>query len=186
MGIPSPAFPVLRFAGLLAANPEQLAAACQDMAQCYGPVDAVSEVIPFNFTDYYETQMGAGLLRQWVRFATLCAPEELARCKHETNMAEVRLARRFSQGARRPINIDPGYVNRVKVVLASTKDHSHRVYLGEGIYGEVTLHWSKNGWTPWSWTYADYQSPEALKFLTEARTAYFDLLEQRLGPGGRG
>ena len=186
MGIATPAFPVLRFAGLLAADANQLEAARRELTDYYGPIDAMSAPIPFTFTSYYEDEMGQGLLRQWVRFSTLFAPDQLICCKHQTNKIELILARQFAHGPRRPINIDPGYLNRAKVILASTKDHSHRVYLGDGIYGEVTLHWSKTGWTPWPWTYADYQTPVAVNFLTQARDAYLKLLEQRLGPGGRG
>ncbi len=186
MGIATPAFPVLQFAGLLAANTDQLEAARHELMDCYGPIDAMSDPLPFTFTSYYDDEMGQGLLRQWICFSTLFAPEQLSRCKHQTNKAELVLARQFPHGPRRPINIDPGYLNRFKVILASTKDHSHRVYLGDGIYGEVTLHWSKSGWTPWPWTYADYQTSVALNFLTQARDTYLKLLQQRLGPGGRG
>jgi hypothetical protein len=98
-------------------------------------------------------------------------------------MAETLLARQFaaprSGGAvARPINIDPGYVHRYKVILATTKDHSHRVYIAEGIYGEVTLHWQQNAWKPWPWTYADYQTREAGAFFVRARTAYLEQLQR--------
>ena len=178
MAIPSSPLPVLRFAGLLAGTEEELAAARWELTQWYGDVDDQSPVIPFTFTEYYSDQMGKTLLRQWVRFKSLFAPEHLAKCKLETNMAETLLARQFQRGVPRPVNIDPGYVHRYKVVLATTKDHSHRVYLSEGIYAEVTLHWSQNRWTPWPWTYADYQSETAGKFFEAARTAYLDQLQR--------
>jgi hypothetical protein len=105
-------------------------------------------------------------------------------------MAETLLARQFgdptkksTDGIRRPINIDPGYVHRYKVVLATTKDHSHRVYINEGIHAEVTLHWSQNKWTPWPWTYADYQTATASAFFERARTAYLAQLT-RIAAGG--
>ncbi len=178
MAIPSSPLPVLRFAGLLAGNEEELAAARWELTQWYGDIDDASPTIPFSFTDYYTDQMGKTLLRQWVRFQSLFAPEHLAKCKLETNMAETLLARQFQRGVPRPVNIDPGYVHRYKVVLATTKDHSHRIYLSEGIYAEVTLHWSQNKWTPWPWTYADYQSDTAAKFFESARTAYLEQLQR--------
>jgi hypothetical protein len=182
MAIPISPLPVCRFAGLLAGNEEQLAAARLELTQWYGKIDDASDILPFTFTRYYEDEMGPGLLRQWVRFEPLFSPEHLAKCKLETNMAETLLARQFSDPAkkgtaiRRPINIDPGYVHRYKVVLATTKDHSHRVYISEGIHAEVTLHWHQNKWTPWPWTYADYQTPQAAAFFERARTAYLDQL----------
>jgi hypothetical protein len=172
--------PVLRFVGLLAGSEEQLAAARFELTQWYGRIDAESAIIPWNFTQYYEGEMGAGLLRQWVRFETLFAPEHLAKCKLETNMAETLLARQFQDPKKpvtRPINIDPGYVHKYKIVLATTKDHSHRVYMREGIYAEVTLHWSQNVWTPWPWTYADYKTPAATDFFNAARNAYLEKLK---------
>lgn len=179
MALPTSPMPVLRFVGLLAGTEEELAAARWELTQWYGQIDAISEIIPFNFTEYYNEEMGPNQIRQWVRFRNLFGPDQLAKCKLETNMLETLLARQFKgRGVPRPINIDPGYVHRYKVILATTKDHSHRVYLNEGIFGEVTLHWSKNLWTPWPWTYADYQSETAQKFFTEARTAYLEQLQR--------
>src|SRR4051812_45431853 len=125
MVVPVSPMPVCRFAGLLAGSEEQLAAARRELAQWYGTIDDASEIIPFNFTSYYEGEMGANLLRQWVRFTALFSPEHLAKCKLETNMAETLLARQFAPGGMpaRPINIDPGYVHRYKIILATTKDH---------------------------------------------------------------
>ncbi len=184
MAVPVPPLPVLRFAGLLAGTEEELAAVRWELTQWYGAIDDVSETIPFTFTEYYKTQMGTPLLRQWVRFEALFAPEHLAKCKLETNMAETLLARQFARGVKRPVNIDPGYVHRYKVVLASTKDHSHRIYLSEGIYAEVTLHWSNNVWTPWPWTYADYQTPQAHTFFNRARGTYLEHLQRIVGQAG--
>jgi hypothetical protein len=188
MAVPLSPLPVCRFAGLLGGTEEELAAARWELAQWYGKIDDVSNVIPFSFTKYYEGEMGAALLRQWVRFEALFSPEHLAKCKLETNMAETLLARQFREkgegrGVERPINIDPGYVHRYKVILATTKDHSHRVYVREGIYEEVTLHWSQNVWTAWPWTYADYQSDEAKTFFTRARAVYLERLAKMAGGG---
>lgn len=179
MAVPVSPMPVSRFAGLLAGTEEQLAAARHELAQWYGKIDDASEIISWDFTNYYEGEMGKKLLRQWVRFEALFNPEHLAKCKLETNMAETLLARQFREGGvTRPINIDPGYVHRYKVILATTKDHSHRVYIAEGIYGEVTLHWHQNTWTPWPWTYADYRSEAAAAFFGRAREAYMSQLQK--------
>ena len=194
MAVPTSPLPVCRFAGLLAGSEAQLAAARYELAQWYGKIDDASAILPFTFTQYYDDEMGKNLLRQWVRFEALFNPEHLAKCKLETNMAETLLARHFADpvaraaGAAesparvpRPINIDPGYVHRYKVILATTKDHSHRVYIAEGIYAEVTLHWHQNRWTPWPWTYADYQSETAQAFFQKARTAYLEQLQKVAG-----
>ena len=188
MAVPTSPLPVCRFAGLLAGTEEQLAAARNELQQWYGKIDDASAIIPFTFTEYYAGEMGKNLLRQWVRFQALFNPEHLAKCKLETNMAETLLARHFNEklgggGAcpQRPINIDPGYIHRYKIILATTKDHSHRVYCTEGIYAEVTLHWQNNKWTPWPWTYADYQTQEAANFFERGRTAYLEQLARVAG-----
>jgi hypothetical protein len=188
MAVPTSPLPVCRFAGLLAGSEEQLAAARFELAQWYGTIDDVSDVVPFTFTHYYDAEMGPNLLRQWVRFKALFNPEHLAKCKLETNMAETLLARQFAEKAgaagklpHRPVNIDPGYIHRYKVVLATTKDHSHRVYISEGIHAEVTLHWHQNRWTPWPWTYADYQTAAAGAFFERARGAYLEQLARVAG-----
>ncbi len=177
MAVPSPHLPVLRFCGLLAGDADQLAAARNELSQWYGPIHYATEPIAFNFTEYYTPEMGPHLLRQWVRFSTLFAPDQLARCKLETNMSEILLARQLASAVRRPVNIDPGYVTRSKVVLASTKDHGHRIYLEQGVYAEVTLHWTAAGWGFSPWTYADHQTPTATKFFTECRQYYFRQLQ---------
>jgi hypothetical protein len=177
MAVPSSPLPVLRFAGLLAGNGEELAAARSELARRYGTIDDESEIIPFSLTHYYDDQMGPNLLRQWVRFSTLSLPEQLIKWKLETNEDETVLARQFNRGVPRPVNIDPGYVARYKVILASTKDHLHRVYLGDGIYGEVALHWGNNKWEPWPWSYADYQTPAATAFFERARAVYLDQIQ---------
>ncbi|MGC8561120.1 MAG: DUF4416 family protein [Phycisphaerae bacterium] len=177
MAIPGPHLPVLRFCGLLAGSTDQLAAARHELSQWYGPIHHATEPIEFNFTEYYTPEMGPKLLRQWVRFSTLFAPDQLARCKLETNMSEILLARQLDSGVPRPVNIDPGYVTRSKVVLASTKDHGHRIYLEQGIYAEVTLHWTAAGWGFSSWTYADHKTPTAIKFFTQSRQYYFRQLQ---------
>ncbi len=180
MAVPSPHLPVLRFCGLLAGDVDQLAAARHELSQWYGPIHYATEPIAFNFTDYYTPEMGSNLLRQWVRFSTLFAADQLARCKLETNMSEILLARQLGNAVRRPVNIDPGYVARSKVVLASTKDHSHRIYIEQGVYAEVTLHWTAAGWGFSPWTYADHQTPTAIKFFTECRQYYFRQLQLTL------
>ena len=72
----------------------------------------------------------------------------------------------------RPVNLDPGYVSSGKLVLATTKDQPHRVYLGRGIYAECTLRWRRGGFEPWEWTYPDYASEGHREFFGRVRTAY--------------
>lgn len=131
-------------------------------------MDKESEVMDFTFTGYYDKEMGAGIKRQFVSFTRLILPEQLPVIKLLTNKIEQDLA---LKGKRR-VNIDPGYLSLAKVVLATTKDYSHRFYLGQGIYGEVTLTYARGKFSSFPWTYPDYQTQSYQQFFGEIREIY--------------
>jgi hypothetical protein len=177
MAVPTSPLPVMRFAALLAGNEAELTAARYELTQWYGPIDSISESFALHAPEYHD-EMGRPLIRQWVRFKLLFGPEQLARCKLETNMAETLLARQFAaRGVQRPVNIDPGYIQRNKLVLATTKDAPHRLYMSEGVYGEAALRWTDHAWGHWPWTPEDYKTPVAGQFFTAARSAYLEQLQ---------
>lgn len=131
----------------------------------YGKIDRSYGPVNFSWSDYYEKEMGGDLQKY---YAVFCDPVDrslLPSIKKYTNELESR----YSENGRRRVNIDPGYIARDKLALASTKDFYHRLYLGEGIYGEVTLHYRKGCFRHFSWTYPDYKEWEFLKFLEMAR-----------------
>ncbi len=128
-------------------------------------IDIKSEITDFSFTDYYNPEMGNGLKRQWASFKTLLDPEKLAAIKVETNNIESA----YANNKNRIINIDPGYITPANVILASTKDFSHRIYLSKGIYAEVTTIYKKEGFVKLPWTYPDYLCPQAVDFMLKAR-----------------
>jgi len=136
----------------------------------FGPVDFVSEVLPFNKTNYYEKEMGKDLKRIFYSFQRLISPESLVEIKIFTNQIE----EKFSEGGKRRVNIDPGYLTLSKLVLASTKDYSHRIYLKEGIYAEVTLRFEKGTFIPYEYTYPDYRTPEYLHIFNQIRQIYLN------------
>lgn len=146
-----------------------------------GLEDAVlwSDPIPFTQTDYYESEMGRGLTRQWVVFHRLIYPDMLVDLKHQTNGIEQLFLTR--QG-KRTVNIDPGVVTMGNVVLASTKNSYHRLYLGRGIYAELTLVFHDQRFHPLAWTYPDYRDDRTIDFFVRVR----DMLKLRMAPkGGR-
>lgn len=159
--------PVRYFMGVIAASEELLAAALAEAEKKWGAISLKSEVIPFSFTDYYEKEMGPGLLRCWAAFEKPSDPSLLADMKIESN----KLEEKFMQDGKRRVNIDPGYVELSKVVLASTKNFSHRIYIGGGIYAEITLLYKGKEFTSLQWTYPDYRSLEADRFLKALRNS---------------
>jgi len=155
--------------GMLAGRRELLAESARRLAEYFGPIDLTGDIIDFNFTGYYEGEMGPGLLRQFVAFERLIDPGELAAIKRTTNDIEADLATAAADGPARPANLDCGYVTEGKLVLASAKDFSHRVYLGGGIYAEVTLQYVRGKWVAHEQTFPDYASGAYDEFLSQAR-----------------
>jgi hypothetical protein len=116
--------------------------------------------------------MGPALQIQFLAFHNLVAPERLATIKRSTNELEAEFAHLGTCSEARPLNLDPGFLSLGKFLLATTKDQSHRVYLQDGIYAEVTLRFHDGAFEPWAWTYADYRQPAVLAFMKEARDFY--------------
>jgi len=166
---------------MLAGRPEWFEEARDRLEKVLGGADLESETWPFNFTDYYHAAMGAPLLRRIYSFRELIAPDNLIAVKHTTNRLEKELAASLPNAPRRPVNMDPGYVALGKFVLATTKDHAHRIYLGGGIYAECTLRWQNGAFEPWEWTYPDYRSEEYRAFLARVREIYRDKLSDLEG-----
>jgi len=145
----------------------------------WGPADVMSRWFPFDLTDYYEAEMGTPLFRRMVAFVPLIPREDLARVKLETN----RIEDAFAPAGKRRVNLDPGYVAKEQVVLATGKSFSHRIYIGHGIYADLTLLYRKGEFHKLAWTYPDYCRQDMLQFLKRVRDKYVqDLRGSRLSP----
>jgi len=164
--------PVKLICAVLAGREEWLKRAAEALEGEFGPIDLTSETWPFTCTDYYDAQMGSGLQRQIHGFRELIDPGSIAAVKLATNWLERRIAQELAGGPERPVNLDPGYVGEGKLVLATTKDYGHRVYVGDGIYAEVTLRWRRGAFEPWEWTYPDYRSAGYREFFARVRSLY--------------
>lgn len=181
MGTPRPVLPVKLICGVLSGDADLLARARQLLSKQFGPADLESETWPFTQSDYYQAEMGAGLLRRFFAFKSLIAPEALASAKLVTQELEAVVAEDCAAlGVARPVNLDPGYVDLAKLVLATTKDRSHRIAIGQRVYAEVTLYRHEGRWQPSAWTYADYREPHYHEFFTRVRER---LREQRAALG---
>lgn len=161
--------PVKRLCGMIASAPDLFDEAAEHLERLWGPADLVSEVMPFDFTHYYDQQMGQPLLRRFLGFERLVRPESLVEAKLATNALEAELAAKHAAGPARPINLDPGYLELSKLVLASMKNFSHRLYLGSGVYGELTLLVRDGRWETQAWTFPDYASGRYHGFLEQLR-----------------
>lgn len=169
------AAPVKLICGLIAVGePDVLRKAAEALTAAFGEADLVSDPIPFDFTPYYQAEMGEGLVRQFFSFARLIDPGDLAAIKRATNAIEERFLRAGSERSGRRVNLDPGYVTAAKLVLATTKDFAHRIYLRDGIYAEVTMAFRKSGVAVFDWTYPDFRSGRYTEFFLEVRRRYME------------
>jgi len=134
----------------------------------FGEIDFESSIIDFDYTDYYEPELGKELFRQFISFKKLIPPELLPGIKIRTNRIERKLARNH----KRTVNIDPGYLDLSKLVLATTKDFAHRIYLNSGIYAETTLVFRNRSFTHFDWTYPDYRTGQYIGIFNQIRDIY--------------
>ena len=134
----------------------------------WGPLDYRSSPIPFEFTHYYDGEMGEKITRTFVSFDRLVDPSCLSSVKQRTNALEDR----FRDGPSRRVNLDPGLMALSRFTLATTKESAHRIPLADGIYAEITLLWHKGGFAPLPWTYPDFRSERYLEILNALRARY--------------
>lgn len=157
---------VILFLGIMYHDENLRDRALERFTETFGAIATHTEGLDFSdFSSYYDKEMGGQVFKQYLLFETLVDRETLAQIKTFTNELELE----FAQGDLRPINLDPGYLAKDKFVLASAKDFAHRIYIGEGIYAEVTLHFHHGKVRFFSWSYRDYLQEPVEKFLLEGR-----------------
>ena len=171
MGTADSPEPVKLMIALMAQNKEMIAQGRIMLETEFGDVDSESESYPFSFSDYYQKEMGLKLIKQFTSFKDTVNPGTLSSIKHITNEMEMNLQRPDGQPGRR-INLDPGYINGAQLVLATTKNYSHRLYLDQGIYGEVTLIFRKGNFQALPWTYPDYKTDLAYAYFKSVRQLF--------------
>lgn len=163
--------PVKLFVGVLTSSPPILPEIEERLVNLFGTIDARSEKFLFDLTRYYDEEMGHPIYRYFVSFSELIHPSEIAGVKVKTNDLESVLAREYSN-VQRPVNLDPGYLEQSKIVLASTKNYYHRILISGGIYAEVTLHYEDGDWRVLPWTFPDYKSGRYNSFFSSLRDLY--------------
>ncbi len=171
MGEPRPPLPVKLFIGMLSSDPKLFSACTDILGNEYGPLDDESDFLPWDVTDYYREELGSNIIRKFLFFERAMDPGKLPAIKHFTNRLEKQFARTEGTTLRRRINIDPGYITEAKVVLATSKDFVHRLYIGENMYAEITLRYSaqSRSFIPHEFTYPDFRTDAYLALFNNAR-----------------
>lgn len=161
--------PVKLIVGILACDEHALKACHAPLTAAYGPADLVSPVYPFDLTEYYVNEAGPSMVRQFLAFEHLVDPGRLAAIKHHTNQLEQELAKSLETPYPRPVNLDPGFIEPSKLVLASTKNFAHRIYIGDRMYAEVTMTYNRGKWETFPFTFPDFKSGRYNDFLSRVR-----------------
>jgi len=163
------------FAGVLYTEGELLQPAKLKLETNYGPTDFESESFEFAISEYYRPEMGWPIYRLFWSFETLINPKQIARIKVECNAIEDAIA----VDGKRKINIDPGYMDYDKIVLASAKYNGQKVYLDFGIYADLTLHYEKGDFYPYPWSFPDFKSSTYNKTFLRMREIFKMQRKQR-------
>lgn len=156
--------------GFLYSDPGVLDKAKRALCRSFGKIDFESPQMKFCYTSYYRDEMGDELKRLFISFKKLISVRSAYKTKLMTNVLESKL----SKNGMRRINIDPGYIDMAKLVLFSTKDYAHRIYVGRGIFAEVTLFYKDGRYNPWPWTYPDYKTGEYVRIFNSIRELHKD------------
>ncbi|MDZ7372650.1 MAG: DUF4416 family protein [candidate division KSB1 bacterium] len=165
---PQPAKPVKLFIGVLFSDAVKLEEARSCCEEAFGPIDWTSPDFPFDVTTYYCAEMGEPITRRFWSFARLVQPDELPGIKLTTNRIEAELA----VEGKRKVNLDPGYLDYDKVVLASAKYNGQKIYLRDGIYADLTLHYEKGHFYPYPWSFPDFKSGRYERTFLRIRELY--------------
>lgn len=179
MGAIHPPEPALRIVAAFSRHDDALDWARKQTEANWGPVALASPIFEFTETHYYDATMGGGIKKCFWAFERLIDPAEAPANKLATNAWEAEFANLGWHEEPRPLNLDPGYLTLAKLVLTSTKDHAHRIYLGQGIFGEVTLFYKNHRWQDRDWTFPDYRRDDYQAFFLECRDYYRWRLAQR-------
>ena len=170
MSRPMPAEPVKLAASIIFADHDLFGDILTELSAKYGTADFISQEMPFDYTEYYSKEMGPSLNRRFVFFELLIKPESLPDVKIFAN----RIEERCSVNSRRQANIDPGYISKPHFILATGKGYTHRPYLRDGIYADLTLIYTEKSFRPLPWTYPDYAEEEVIEIFNKVRAKYVE------------
>ena len=166
-----PFSPVKLICGIITSQDEAFIRAEERLVEHYGSVDLKSPLFEFNFTDYYEKQMGRDLKRRFLSFVRLISPERLSEIKIQTNALEEKIREEMKTEIR-VVNLDPGYLAPSALIMATAKNFAHRIPLQNGIYAHLELLMTKKEMRTLDWTYPDYKTKDYQDFFMEVRRVY--------------
>lgn len=177
MAEPRSFIPVKLICGIIAQNERWITRAEERLGQIYGVADLESPTFSFDFTDYYEKQMGKDLKRKFLSFGKLIDPARLSTIKLETNRLEDEIQKEI-RSANRVANIDPGYLTTASLIMATAKNFAHRVPLRDGIYAHLEFLFGRDAVRPLEWTYPDFRNKGYQEFFLRVRRIYLSQIKK--------
>lgn len=178
MSIPHIPEPARLIISVLTPHQDMLEEVALTLTTELGPIEEVVGPIAFEYTSYYDAEMGSGIRRWLWSFDHLIDRVELARIKVLTNRVE----QAYTDNGKRRMNLDPGLMTLGNFVLATGKNNAHRIYLSEGIFADLTLIFRSGSYRPLEWTYPDYADPPLIGILNRLRETYKCALQLRNPP----
>ncbi len=178
----SPPHPSIFFTALLATNTAVYQSGTECLQSYFGPAVHTLGPLPFKHTSYYTPEMGPDLVKGFLAFVPPFSESDLKHRKLMTREIEWKFSTIRKNSVHRSLNVDPGFVTLSKMVLGTGKNFSHRIYLGDGIFAEVTLIYHAGGWEILPWTFPDYKRSNVQTFLTDCRIILKNFLDDRPKP----
>jgi hypothetical protein len=174
--IPTPPEKALLLVGTLFSKEDMYLKALRHLEECFGDAVMESPAIQWDFSEHYKEELGGPIFRRFIFFRKLIEQDYLSAAK----LKSCEIENMLSVNGKRTINLDPGYMTLAKLVLATTKDYSHRIYLTDGIFAEVSLSFSKDKqhYVPFAHTYKDYFDERYLRLFSIARSLLIFLLRE--------
>lgn len=176
MSVPAPPQPAMLFLSVLASDWNSWPELLDALTGRFGPLESLSEPIAFTETSYYDHELGTPIHRRAMGFERLVEQDALPDLKHAANELERRYQR---PDGGRTFNLDPGLLTGERLVLATGKNFSHRVYLGRGIFADLTLVYRRGVWQVLPWTFPDYAGKRLQDELTALREMYKQRISRR-------
>ncbi len=170
--------PVLRICSCITGEPQLLAKVEEELTSSFGEISLRSEPFPFDLSDYYRAEMGGNLERHWFCFGDLFEAETLLRSR----LATGRIEELFSTDGNRRVNIDPGYLDLGKLVLASLKEAPDKIYMGEGVWAHTCLNYRDGRFTAPDHSFPDFRDGRFNEFMLKARDLLKKILRRGSGP----
>ena len=174
MAQPEQPLPVKYFIAVLFRDDECCAKVKNELVARWGRIDLEGTNHPFDVTDYYESEMGTPLYRRLLAFETLYVPTLIVAMKLQCNDIETALA----HNGKRTINLDAGYLDHNKYLLASAKQAGQKVYLDRGIYADLSGRYKAGNYRPFEWTFPDFRDGRYDEELLAIRRLYREQIKQ--------